>query len=99
LTRDRDFAGERETMMMITINHERYGERQTFATIDEAQQSIRDCGPEFASEHIYDSGGRIYNARGEYVGSGSRDASPAVRESAARQGIDLDAGTAMEAVR
>lgn len=54
---------------MITINHERYGERTEFATIDEAQQCIRDCGPEFTSTTIFVDGGRVYNERGERVGS------------------------------
>jgi hypothetical protein len=60
-------------MTTTTINHERYGERQEFATVEEAQQAIRDCGPEFAGVKLYDDGGRVYNERGERVGSVSSD--------------------------
>lgn len=55
----------------VVIDHERYGERQEFASVEDAQQAIRDCGPEFVGERIYEDGGRVYNARGERVGSAS----------------------------
>lgn len=54
---------------MITINFEQYGQRQEFATIDEAQQAIRDCGPEFAGVTLYHVGEHVENERDETVGT------------------------------
>lgn len=54
---------------MIVIDHERYGERSEFATLAEAQQAIRDCGPEFAGTTLDIHGGNaIYNELGDCVG-------------------------------
>lgn len=53
---------------MIIINHERYGQRSEFETIEEAQATIRACGPEFAGVTLYEDHGRIYDERGEHVG-------------------------------
>ena len=58
--------------MNAIIDHPRYGERTTFATLVEAQQAIRDCGPQFAGmtlDAISDTDGEsIYDDRGEVVG-------------------------------
>jgi hypothetical protein len=55
---------------MITIDHERFGARQEFATLAEAQAAIRACGPEFAGVTLIQSPGSdlIYDERGECVG-------------------------------
>jgi hypothetical protein len=62
---------------MITIDDELYGERTEFATIAEAQQAIRDCGPEFSATVLYAVGERIYNQGGQQVGSMSPAKPPA----------------------
>jgi hypothetical protein len=64
---------EDETMT-ITINHERYGISSEFASIQEAQATVRDCGQEFAGVTLYEDCGRIYDERGEIVGSVSEEA-------------------------
>jgi len=53
---------------MITIDDELYGVRSEFETIDEAQQAIRDCGPEFSHTVLYAVGDRVYNQGGQCVG-------------------------------
>ena len=53
---------------MITINHERFGMRQEFDTLEEAQVSIRACGPEFADVTLSEGGGNVYDERDEIVG-------------------------------
>lgn len=65
--------------MRVVIDHERYGERSEFDTIEEAQAVIRDCGEEFAGVTLRlghcqtdDRGepceGRVIDERGEIVG-------------------------------
>ncbi len=59
---------------MITINHERFGMRQEFDTLAEAQQSIRDCGPEFSGATLeMRSDQCVYDERGERVGAETPD--------------------------
>jgi len=53
---------------MVIINHERYGKRTEFATVEEAQQTIRDCGPEFAAVELVVQGDAIVDEREEFVG-------------------------------
>jgi hypothetical protein len=51
------------------IDHDLYGERSEFFTLAEAQQAIRDRGPEFASTTLDIQGGNaIYNELGDCVG-------------------------------
>ena len=53
----------------VIIDHERYGERQEFRTIEEAQAAIRECGPEFAGVTLRILGtDAIYDEREECVG-------------------------------
>jgi hypothetical protein len=54
---------------MITINHERFGDATRFETLDEARDTIRACGPEFASVTLDPCGTSIVDERGEVVGS------------------------------
>jgi hypothetical protein len=82
-------------MMTTTIRNtnERLGMPVEFAgrdlaqAVDAMQAAVRECG--FAHQVDED----------DYVVVSDSDLSPAVRESAERQGIDLDAKTAMEAFR
>ena len=53
----------------IIIDSEKYGEKTEFATIEDAQQSIRDCGPEFAETALEIMGGdAVYDQDGDCVG-------------------------------
>ena len=51
------------------IDHEKYGQRAEFSTIEEAQAAIRDCGPEFAATVLEIQGGdAIYDQDADCVG-------------------------------
>jgi hypothetical protein len=54
--------------MTIVIDHERYGERTEFDALDEAQKTIRACGPEFAGVTLRLSGADVLNEDCEIVG-------------------------------
>ena len=56
-------------MTTYTISHERFGDRTEFASLEDAQATIRDCGPEFAGVELTDDGADITDERGEIVGS------------------------------
>ena len=58
---------------MIVINHQSYGICAEFGSLAEAQQAIRDCGPEWAATLLRCRGGDVLNERGDIVG---RDAAP-----------------------
>jgi len=53
----------------VVIDHERYGMRQEFETVQAAQQAIRDCGPEFSDVEFSDDGQNVYDERDELVGT------------------------------
>ena len=55
-------------MSRVIINHERYGDKTVFATIEDAEAAIRDCGPEFESVSLALFGDAIYDDRQECVG-------------------------------
>ena len=71
-------------------------EMLSVAALAYAQQAIRDCGPEFAGVTLIIPAGSdlVYDETGECVGWYGE--SPAVRASAERQGIDLDADGASD---
>lgn len=48
--------------MAAIINHERFGQYAEFETLAEAQQAIRNCGPEFASVTLEVYGDDIHDA-------------------------------------
>jgi len=50
------------------IDHPRYGMRSEFATLQQAQDDIRDSGPEFAQTELTDDGEKITDERGEVIG-------------------------------
>ena len=53
---------------MILIDHEMYGEASTFATLEEAQAAIRECGSDFARTKFRICGGDVYDETDEAVG-------------------------------
>jgi hypothetical protein len=53
---------------MIIIYHPRFGARSEFATLDDAQRTIRECGPEFAGVALATHAGTVIDDRGETVG-------------------------------
>lgn len=54
---------------MVIINHERFGEKQEFDSLQEAQAAIRECGPEFAGVQLMNIFGAVYDLdRWEIVG-------------------------------
>lgn len=55
--------------MLCVINHERYGEQTVFNSLEEAQATIRACGPEFAATELTKRLGDIVDERGDVVGS------------------------------
>ncbi len=55
--------------MAIEINAEQFGMRQEFKTLEEAQQAIRDCGPEFANVELETFGDEVCLLDGERVGT------------------------------
>ena len=53
----------------VSIVSDRYGERQEFSTLDEAQQAIRECGPEFEETVLEIMGGdAVYDQDGDCIG-------------------------------
>lgn len=56
--------------MKIIIDHEKYGQRATFETIDEAETVIRACGPDFAGTKfsVNPLNDKILNEDGDVVG-------------------------------
>jgi hypothetical protein len=57
------------TESRVIIDSEKYGERTEFATIEEAQQAIRDCGPEYAETVLEIMGGdAVYDQDRDCVG-------------------------------
>ena len=53
----------------FVICHEQYGDETEFDSLDEAQQAIRDCGPDFAGTTLRrTSDNLIRNERDEIVG-------------------------------
>lgn len=54
---------------MITIDHERYGERTEFESIDEAQEIVRAIGDGFESTEFHVRGDEVIDERGDVVGS------------------------------
>jgi len=52
----------------VTIDHENYGERTTFASLEEAEAAIHGCGPEFADVRLTTRLDSVVNERGEIVG-------------------------------
>lgn len=56
------------TRQTIVIDCERYGERTQFESLEEAQDSIRQCGPEFEQVTLTANGSDIYDDRNLVVG-------------------------------
>jgi hypothetical protein len=85
-------------MMMMIDRIDRHSGGQDTISRDEFDRVLRREPPELRDEIIGDLllGGSYMTAGFIYR---KQQPSPAVRESAARQGIDLDAGSAMEAFR
>ena len=55
--------------MKVIIDHDKYGERTEFSSLEEAQSSIRDCGPEFAETVLEVMGGdAVYDQDADCVG-------------------------------
>lgn len=54
--------------MKVIIDHERYGDRDEFDTLEHAQRCIRACGPDWANVTLSIDGSGIYDERGERVG-------------------------------
>lgn len=52
----------------ITIDHERYGARTEFASLEEAVATIRSIGPDFAGVSLELRGDIVIDHRGEAVG-------------------------------
>lgn len=52
----------------IVIEHERFGDRQTFDSLGDAQSALRECGDEFAGVALSIRGDRVIDERGEVVG-------------------------------
>ncbi len=55
-------------MSRVIIDHERMGERCEFASLQEAQQAIRDCGPEFSGVTLETRGDAVLDERGDVIG-------------------------------
>ncbi len=53
---------------MIKISNDRYGETAIFRNMDDAQDTIRACGPDFAETTLEMRGGMIYDETGEKIG-------------------------------
>ena len=53
---------------MYIIHHERYGERTEFATLAEAQATIRACGDDFSATVLSEYDGLIRDEGGDVVG-------------------------------
>lgn len=56
-------------MKTYLINHERYGEPCSFESLEQAEQVIRECGPEFAKVELREIRGIVYDERDEQVGT------------------------------
>ena len=53
---------------MITIDYVRYGMPTSFDDLEDAQDTIRDCGPDFASVELTLRDDKVFNENGEQVG-------------------------------
>jgi hypothetical protein len=60
--------------LTIIIDHERYGARTEFVSIEEAVETIRSIGPDFASVTLDLQGDIVIDHRGEAVGSAAATA-------------------------
>ena len=47
--------------MTVIINHDRYGMKTSFETLDDATRAIRACGPEFARVELRAERGNVYD--------------------------------------
>ena len=54
---------------MITIDHERFGERSEFENLTEAVECLRACGDEFAAVTLTIHGSGVYDERRDLVGT------------------------------
>ena len=55
--------------LTITIDHERYGARTEFVSLEEAVATIRSIGPDFAGVSLELRGDIVIDNRGDVVGS------------------------------
>lgn len=55
-------------MKRYIIDHERYGVRSEFVSLEEAQDTIRACGGDFADTTLREHGENILDDRGDVVG-------------------------------
>lgn len=56
-------------MKTYIIDHESYGARSEFASLPEAQETIRGCGGDFAATELTERGGDILDETGAVIGS------------------------------
>jgi len=54
--------------MTYVIDHEYYGVRSEFDSLDAAQSAIRACGGDFADVTLDECGRSIYDERGNIIG-------------------------------
>ena len=55
-------------MKTIIIDHEKYGCRSEFPSIEEAESCIRQCGSDFADVKLRVNSVGVYDQDGDYVG-------------------------------
>jgi len=58
-----------EDEKMIVIDHEMYGQRTEFNSVEEAQEAVRACGDDFATTEFRQTGEFIYDERRNVVGT------------------------------
>ena len=61
---------------MITIDHERFGVRDEFDSLEQAQACLRGCGQDWADVTLSIQGDGVYDERGERVGEVGEDTNP-----------------------
>ncbi len=64
----------------VVINHERYGERAEFDSLESATEAIRDMGDEFAAVTLTVRGDNVVDDRGDVVGSAYTQDTKAIRD-------------------
>lgn len=62
-------------VVAVLINHERFGEKTTFASLEEAVETIRSIGDEFSRVTLSVRGGEVVDERGDVVGVVTKEAS------------------------
>lgn len=65
---------------VVVINHERYGERAEFDSLDAATEAIRDMGDEFEDVTLTIRGDNVVDERGDVVGSVYTQSVKAIRD-------------------